>query len=238
MTARAATAKPRPGDAIVDRLREEIGVRGVLVQMAKRGQIIELRCEMPSCYGHKGRAHFDPKSHPPGPWELSPDHYPRLKSDGGHLDPWNVRLSHVLCNREDYVWRMRIRRMLEKGKALDEIAKNLNERASGLRMAGAGGRPPPFGKRSSHDPASRAKHQSASTREATPGAAIRAGGNLRRSQSAREHGVDARLELYSADGRLFKCSGRFSFWRRRRSPLAGGSSATSYRSLAARSSAG
>jgi hypothetical protein len=48
-----------------------------------------------------------------------------------------------------------------------------------------------------------AKQQSALTRETTPGAAIRAGGNLRRSQSAREHGVDARLELYAADGRLF-----------------------------------
>src|SRR5688500_9098030 len=100
MTARAATAKSRPGDTIVDRLREELGVRGVLVKMDERRQIIELRCEMPSCYCHKGRVHFDPESHPPGPWELSPDQYPRLKSDGGHLDPWNVRLSHVLCNRE------------------------------------------------------------------------------------------------------------------------------------------
>ena len=100
----------------------------MLVQMAKRRQIIELRCEMPSCYCHKGRAHFDPKSHPPGPWEPSPDHYPRLKSDGGHLDPWNVRLSHVLCNREDYGWRMRIRRMLEKGMSLEEIAEKLNDK--------------------------------------------------------------------------------------------------------------
>src|SRR6266511_4130487 len=108
--------------------RQKLGVRGVLVQMAKRRQIIELRCEMPSCYCHKGRAHFDPKSHPPGPWEPSPDHYPRLKSDGGHLDPWNVRLSHVLCNREDYGWRMRIRRMLEKGMSLDEIAEKLNHK--------------------------------------------------------------------------------------------------------------
>jgi len=67
MTAKAVTAKARKGDTIVDRLREELGVRGVLVQMAKRRQIIELRCEMPNCYCHKGRAHFDPKSHPPGP---------------------------------------------------------------------------------------------------------------------------------------------------------------------------
>jgi Recombinase len=53
---------------------------------------------------------------------------PRLKADGGHLVPWNVRLSHVLCNREDYGWRMRIRRMLEKGMSLEEIAENLNHK--------------------------------------------------------------------------------------------------------------
>lgn len=114
-------------DAIVERLREELGVGGVLLQMAKRGQIIEVRCEMPTCYCHKGRAHFDRKTHPPGPWEPSADHYPKLKSDGGRLDPWNVRLSHVLCNREDYVWRNRIRRKLEKRMSLDEIAEELNE---------------------------------------------------------------------------------------------------------------
>ena len=96
--------------------------------MAQCRQIIELRCEMPTCYCHKGRAHFDRKSHPPGPWAPSADHYPRLKSDGGHLDPWNVRLAHVLCNREDYGWRMRIRRMLEKGMSLEDIAEGLNDK--------------------------------------------------------------------------------------------------------------
>jgi hypothetical protein len=34
----------------------------------------------------------------------------------------------VLCNREDYGWRMRIRRMLEKGMSLEEIAENLNHK--------------------------------------------------------------------------------------------------------------
>jgi len=56
----------------------------------------------------------------PPDWAPSPDHYPRLKKDGGHLVPWNVRLSHVLCNREDYGWRMKISRMLEKGMSLEE----------------------------------------------------------------------------------------------------------------------
>jgi hypothetical protein len=41
---------------------------------------------------------------------------------------WNVRLAHVLCNREDYGWRMRIRRMIEKGMSLEEIVEDLNEK--------------------------------------------------------------------------------------------------------------
>jgi Recombinase len=115
------------GDKVADQLRAR-GVRGVLVQMAERGQIIELRCEMPMCYCDEGREHFDKKSHPPTAWAPSPDHYPRLKADGGHLVPWNVRLSHVLCNRMDYGWRMRIRTMLEKGMSLEKIADELTQK--------------------------------------------------------------------------------------------------------------
>jgi hypothetical protein len=109
------------GETVAEQLRA-LGRRGVLVQMAQRGQIIELRCEMPMCYCHKGREYFDPRSTPLTAWAPSPDHYPRLKADGGQLIPWNVRLSHILCNREDYGWRMRIIRMLEKGMSLEEIA--------------------------------------------------------------------------------------------------------------------
>ena len=110
-----------------DQLRA-LGVGGVLAQMAKRGQLIELRCEMPMCYCHKGRGHFDPKSHPPTPWTPSPDHYPQLKADGGQLVAWNVRLSHVRCNQMDFAWRMRIRGMLEKKMSLDEIAVELTRK--------------------------------------------------------------------------------------------------------------
>lgn len=115
------------GETVAEQLRA-LGTRGVLVQMAERGQIIELRCEMPKCYCHKGRGHFDPRSTPLTSWAPSPDHYPRLKADGGHLVAWNVRLAHVLCNREDYGWRMRIRRMLEEGMSLEEIAEDLNRK--------------------------------------------------------------------------------------------------------------
>ena len=125
MTPRTTSSEAITRDALAGRLRE-LGTRGVLVQMAQRGQIIELRCEMPKCYCHKGRGHFDPKSTPRSDWQPSPDHYPRLKADGGHLVPWNVRLSHVRCNQRDHEWRMRIRRMLEKGMSLEEIAVHLN----------------------------------------------------------------------------------------------------------------
>lgn len=110
----------------------------MLLQMAKAGQITELRCEMPKCYCHKGRSHFDPKSQPPGKWQPTPDHYPRLKRDGGHLAPWNVRLGHLLCNREDYGWRMKILAMYQKGMSLEEIAKRLNDK--GLRAPHGSGK--------------------------------------------------------------------------------------------------
>ena len=110
-----------------DRLRA-LGTRGVLVQMARRGQIIELRCEMPKCYCHKGRGHFEPISAPLSAWAPTADHYPRLKKDGGHRVASNVRLSHALCNKVDFSWRTKIGRMLEKGMSLEEIAENLNHK--------------------------------------------------------------------------------------------------------------
>jgi hypothetical protein len=96
--------------------------------MAERGQILELRCEMPQCYCPHGREYFVEKAVPPPDWAPSPDHYPRLKADGGHLDPENVRLAHVLCNRVDYGWRMRIRELLRKKMSLEAIADVLNEK--------------------------------------------------------------------------------------------------------------
>lgn len=127
MPARTSAISPEatPKSTVADQLRA-LGTRGVLVQIAQRGQIIELRCEMPMCYCHKGRGYFDPRSTPLTAWAPSPDHYPRLRADGGHLVPWNVRLSHVFCNKLDYGWRMRIRRLLEKGMSLEEIADDLN----------------------------------------------------------------------------------------------------------------
>jgi hypothetical protein len=105
-----------------------LGMKGVLVQMAERGQLLALRCEMPQCYNPKGRAAFDPVTTPRSKWAPSPDHYPTLKSAGGHLVPANVRLAHVWCNNLDYGWRTRVRTLLGKGKSLDEIAETLNRK--------------------------------------------------------------------------------------------------------------
>jgi hypothetical protein len=105
-----------------------LGVRGVLAQMADRGQIVKLRCEMPRCYCPEGRTFFDAKAQPMPDWAPNLDHYPRLRADGGKREPGNARLAHARCNREDYGWRREIRRMLRKGKSLQEIADFLNRK--------------------------------------------------------------------------------------------------------------
>jgi len=121
-------------DTVAQRLHD-LGVKGILVPMAERGQIVELRCEMPTCYCPMGRMHFDQKApttpHPD--WAPNADHYPTLKMDGGQLKPWNVRLAHVLCNREDRTWRLRIRRMLEEAPTIsfEVIAEMLNSKHVG-----------------------------------------------------------------------------------------------------------
>jgi hypothetical protein len=113
--------------SVADQLRA-LGVKGVLVQMAERGQLLAVKCEMPQCYHHKGRGAFDPVTTPRTKWAPSPDHYPILKSAGGQLRPENVRLSHIWCNNRDYGWRTQIRTLLAKGKSLAEIADALNNK--------------------------------------------------------------------------------------------------------------
>jgi hypothetical protein len=92
--AKAVAGAGGADSALADELRR-LGVKGVLVKMAERGQILDLKCEMPQCYHHKGRAAFDPVAKTRTKWAPSPDHYPTLKSAGGHLVPENVRLSHT-----------------------------------------------------------------------------------------------------------------------------------------------
>jgi hypothetical protein len=105
---------------------EGLGVRGILRRLAQDGQLIDVRCEMPQCYCFRGRRHFEPRSVGYSDWEVTADHYPRLKMHGGHLTADNVRLAHRLCNRRDYGWRMKINAMLGMRMSLEEIAENLN----------------------------------------------------------------------------------------------------------------
>ena len=104
---------------------EGLGVRGILWQLARDGQLIDVQCEMPQCYCPHGRRHFAPRL-PASEWSPSADHYPRLKMHGGHLTPDNVRLGHRLCNQRDYTWRQTINVLLGKRMSLEEIAEKLN----------------------------------------------------------------------------------------------------------------
>lgn len=117
----AATA----GASVVEEL-EGYGVRGILRQLARDGQILDVRCEMPQCYCPRGRRYFEQRS-PGAKWMPTADHYPRLKMHGGHLTPDNVRLAHRLCNQRDYLWRKKINAMLVERMSLEEIAEKLNK---------------------------------------------------------------------------------------------------------------
>ena len=125
--AKAAAGGGEDG-SVADQLRKLGLKKGVLVRMAERGQLLDLKCEMPQCYHHKGRGEFDPVTTRRTKWAPSPDHYPILKSAGGQLVAENVRLSHVWCNNRDYGWRTQMRTLLAKGKSLAEIAEALNSK--------------------------------------------------------------------------------------------------------------
>jgi hypothetical protein len=118
-----AAAAPA-GASVVEQLAA-LGVRGILRQVARDGQLVDVRCEMPQCYCYRGRSYFEPRG-PYSDWEPTADHYPMLKMHGGILASDNVRLAHRLCNRRDYQWRTRINAMLAKRMSLEEIAGELN----------------------------------------------------------------------------------------------------------------
>ncbi len=118
-------AVPAEAEASAVEKLEALGVRGILRQLAQDGQLIDVRCEMPQCYCSRGRRYFAPNT-PPSDWSPTADHYPRLKSHGGHLTPDNVRLAHKRCNHRDYQWRMKINAMLGKRMSLKQIAERLN----------------------------------------------------------------------------------------------------------------
>lgn len=84
------------GDRVAEELRGRLKMKGVLVEMAKLGQILELRCEMPQCYCPKGRTHFDPRSKTLTDWAPNPDHHP---IPGGRRGPSNGTTSvSLMCS--------------------------------------------------------------------------------------------------------------------------------------------
>lgn len=118
----------RARNAGIEQRLRDLGIsRGVLIKMARNGQLLEVPCEMPYCY-HSSRKAFAEPSIPKTDWELNFDHYPTLSSDGGRREPGNARLAHVYCNRVDRGRRLQIRELLNDGKTLREIADTLNRR--------------------------------------------------------------------------------------------------------------
>jgi len=122
--ARTPAAPADAGETPVERL-EALDVRGILRRLARDGQLIDVRCEMPQCYCYRGRRYFALRT-PLTDWSPTADHYPRLKMHGGHLTPDNVRLAHKLCNQGDYIWRKKINALLGKRMSLAQIAEKLN----------------------------------------------------------------------------------------------------------------
>src|SRR5437879_1112815 len=57
--ARTPAAPADAGETPVEKL-EALGVRGILWQLARDGQLIDVRCEMPQCYCFRGRSYFEP----------------------------------------------------------------------------------------------------------------------------------------------------------------------------------
>lgn len=51
-----------------------------------------------------GACYFEPRGTPLTDWMPTADHYPILKTNGGHLTVDNVRLAHRLCNNVAAPW--------------------------------------------------------------------------------------------------------------------------------------
>jgi hypothetical protein len=96
---------------------------GIVVTAAEQGLITELACQMPECLCPEelgGKHRFDPLPGPLSDWVPTPDHRV-LKSEGGQLTLYNVRLAHRLCNSVDYA--ETVGRSTEKERARVESAR-------------------------------------------------------------------------------------------------------------------
>ena len=119
------TGTPTASESVLEKM-EGLGVKHVLREMARHGQILELACEMPQCDCPWGRTHFEKRMQPPYDWAVSMDHYPILRSKDGKRYAENARLAHVLCNERDYSVRKQISDRIRQGMSLEQIARELN----------------------------------------------------------------------------------------------------------------
>lgn len=113
-------------ESLAAEMRADYKMKGILVQMVERGQILALACEMPTCYSDVGRKCFDPVGSIPDDWVPTQDHYPILRSQKGTRAPSNSRLAHKKCNLVDRTWKKKIGPMLDQGLSLREISDVLN----------------------------------------------------------------------------------------------------------------
>ena len=95
---------PERGEAAAEKLKA-LGVRGVLIKAAEQGRITQVVCKMPECYSPEelgGACYFEPVIPHQTDWMPTADHFPLLKSRGGHRTVNNVSIANRLCNRLHY----------------------------------------------------------------------------------------------------------------------------------------
>ena len=122
--ARTPAAPADAGETPVEKL-EALGVRGILRQLARDGQLIEVRCEMPPVLLLPGslplRVEIDG-------FRLGADRRPLSETQDARRSPHPrqrpARAS--ACNQRDYIWRKKINALLGKRMSLEEIAEQLN----------------------------------------------------------------------------------------------------------------
>jgi hypothetical protein len=105
-------------------MRAVYKMKGILVQMVERGQILALACEMPTCYSPDDRKRFTPVGSVPDHWV--PTQEPDSQVSEGTRVPSNSRIAHKKCKRVDQAWKKKIGPMLDRGLSLRDISDVLN----------------------------------------------------------------------------------------------------------------
>ena len=110
------------------------------MQMAERGQLLALKCEMPRCYHHKGRGAFDPVTSraPSG----CPRRSPPISTAGGKLVRERPAVPHRSATSGTSYRRAQTGRSAANGESLSEIAETLNRKGVPRPTVRTGGRPP------------------------------------------------------------------------------------------------